>query len=263
MAHQHVLTEIDSGVGMVTLNRADRGNALDGAMIAELTEAMGVMATESAVRVVVISSLGTSFCTGTDAQWMQASLAKAPADNLNDVRAAGAMFRSVADCPKPTVARVQGMVLGGGIGLVAACDIAIASFDADFAFTETQRGLIPGVISPFILSAMSIRHARRYMLTGEPFSASEAYRLGLVHEIVADPLALDDALVEVIGALLGNGPVAMAECKSMLSLINNRPVTAELLDHIAQRSVRVRLGTEGSEGLAAFLENRLPNWAKS
>lgn len=263
MAQQNVLTEIDAGVGMITLNRPDKGNALDGAMIAELASAISAINVAPEVRVIVLSSLGDTFCAGVDPQWMQASLAKAANENLADVRAAGAMFRTLADCPKPTVARIQGPVLGGGIGLVAACDIAIASFDAKFVFNETQQGLIPGVISPFVLAAMGLRHAKRYMLTGEPFSASEAYRLGLVHEIVADPSALDDALVDVIDALLGNGPVAMAECKSLLGVINNRPVTAELLEHIAQRSVRVRLSGEAREGIAAFLAKRSPNWIKS
>lgn len=259
---QSVLTEIDAGVGMITLNRPERANALDGAMIAELSSALAEMTVNTDARIVVLSSLGDSFCAGVDARWMQASLAKAPNENLADVRAAGAMLRALADCPKPTVARIQGTVLGAGIGLVAACDIAIASFDAKFAFTETQRGVIPGVISPFVLAAMGIRHARRYMLTGEAFSASEAYRLGLVHEIVADPSALDDALVDVIDSLLSNGPAAMAECKSLLGVINNRPVTAEVLEHIAQRSVRVKLSGEAREGIAAFLANRPPNWVK-
>lgn len=262
MTYQHILTEVDQGVGIITLNRADRHNVLDGVLIDEITTAMTSMAAEPKVRAVIMSSLGSTFCGGADLGWIQAGQNKAPTENLADSRAAAAMLRAVADCPKPTVARIQGAVRGGGIGLVAACDIAIATFDAEFAFTETRNGLIPGVSSPFVLAAMSARHARRYMLTGERFSASEAYRLGLVHEIVADQVALDAALADLIEALLNNGPIAMAECKTMLALTQNRPVSAELMDHIAQRSVRVRLGAEGREGLAAALEQRPPNWVK-
>ncbi|HTJ97741.1 MAG TPA: enoyl-CoA hydratase-related protein [Rhodocyclaceae bacterium] len=259
--YQNILTELDHGVGIITLNRPDRHNAIDGVLVAELSNALSSMAADSSVRVVVLSSVGDTFCAGSDMQWLQSSAAKSDADNLADARAVGALLRALSDCPKPTVARIQGPVLGGGLGFVAACDIAIATFDAEFALTETQRGLIPGVIAPYVMNAIGARHARRYMLTAERFSASEAYRLGLVHEIVADNAALDSALSDLINALLGNGPVALAECKTTLAVMQNRPLSAELIDHMAQRSARVRAGAEGREGIAAFLEKRLPSWA--
>ncbi|HWU84327.1 MAG TPA: enoyl-CoA hydratase-related protein, partial [Rhodocyclaceae bacterium] len=210
-------------------------------------------------RVLILSGLGPSFCSGADPQWLLSLGLKGEAENLADARAMAQTLRTLADCPKPTVARIQGAVQGAGVGLVAACDIAIATFDAEFALPETQYGLIPGAIAPFINNAIGHRHARRYMLTAERFSASEAYRLGLVHEIVADSGALDNALADLVGALLANGPQALAECKATLNLIQNRPVSAELLDHMAQRSARVRADVEGREGLAARLAKRLPS----
>jgi methylglutaconyl-CoA hydratase len=212
--------------------------------------------------VLILSSVGPSFCAGTDPKWLLHSALKSEADNLADARAVATMLRALADCPKPTVARIQGPALGVGIGLLAACDIALATFDAEFAFDEVQRGQVPGVIAPYAVNAIGARHARRYMLTAERFSASEAYRLGLVHEIVADSAALDNALGDLITALLTNGPGALAECKTALTVMQNRPISAELLDHMAQRSARVRAGAEGREGLAALLEKRLPNWAQ-
>lgn len=260
-ANQTLLTEVDHGVGLITLNRPERHNVIDGILVAELTAALGAMAADSTVRVVILSSLGPSFCAGADPNWMLHTALKSEADNLADARAMAGMLRALADCPKPTVARVQGPAIGGGVGMVAACDIAIATFDAEFALPEVQRGRIPGAIAPYVLNAIGARHARRYMLTAERFSASEAYRLGLVHEIVADNAALDSALADLIDALLANGPQALAECKASLALLQNRPLSAELLDHMAQRGARVRASAEGREGLAASLEKRLPAWA--
>lgn len=258
--YQNILTELDHGVGIITLNRPDRHNAIDGLLVAELIAALAEMAADTNVRVLILSSVGSSFCAGADAKWLLHSALKSETDNLGDARAVASLLRALAECPKPTVARIQGSVLGAGLGLVAACDIAIATFDAEFALNETQRGLVPGVTAPYVMNAIGARHARRYMLTAERFSASEAYRLGLVHEIVADTAALDGALADLIDALLANGPAALAECKSALAMMQNRPVSAELLDHMAQRSARVRASAEGREGLAALLENRLPNW---
>lgn len=258
---RNVLTEVDHGVGLITLNRPERGNALDGAMIAELAAAITTMANWGEVRVVILSGLGPAFCSGADPQWLLSLALKGEAESLADARAMLQVLRALTDCPKPTVARIQGQVLGTGVGLIAACDIAIATFDTEFALTETRYGQIPGAIAPFINNAIGSRHARRYMLTAERFSASEAYRLGLVHEIVADSKALDNALSDLVEALLSNGPMALTECKSTLALIQNRPLSSELLDHMAQRSSRIRSSAEGREGLAALLAKRLPDWA--
>ena len=260
-AYQNILTEVDHGVGLITLNRPARSNALDAALVAELSAAVTAMASWSEVRVLILSGLGPSFCGGADPQWLLDSALKGEADNLADTRTVATLLRALADCPKPTVGRIHGPVLGIGVGLVAACDIAIATFETEFALNEAQCGLIPGVIAPYVVNAIGARHARRYMLTAERFSASEAYRLGLVHEIVADNAALDDALADLIDALLRNGPAALAECKATLNVTQNRPISAELLDHMAQRSARARASAEGREGLTALLETRTPHWA--
>lgn len=261
-SYQRILTEVDGGVGILTLNRLERHNALDETLVAELSNALAGMAADNAVRVIVLSSLGPTFCAGGDVEWLQRSAQKSDEENLADARAVGTLLQAIDTCAKPTVARVQGPALGGGIGLVAACDIAIATFDAHFALPETRYGLIPGVVAPYVVNAIGMRHARRYMLSGERFAAAEAYRLGLVHEIVADTAALDGALAEVIDALLQGGPQATAECKATLAAIHNQKIGADVVDAMARHSSRVRAGAEGREGMAAFLAKRAPSWTQ-
>ena len=221
------------------------------------------MATDPDVRVVVFSSTGKSFCAGADLNWMKRMAGYTYDASLEDSRAMAEMFRRVRQCPKPTVARVQGPAYGGGVGLVAACDIAIAVFDAQFALTEVKLGLIPAVISPHVIAAIGERYARRFMLTAERFSAAEAYRLGLLHEIVNDASALDEALNEIVDALLGNGPDALAECKKLIDAVVWRELSPELIEDTAQRITRRRASNEGREGMSAFLEKRAPNWRTS
>lgn len=258
--YQNIVTEIDQGVGIITLNRADRHNAFDDAMIDEISMATDAMAADASVRVVVFSSTGKSFCAGADLNWMKRMAGYSSDANLDDSRALAEMFRRVRHCPKPTVARVQGAAYGGGVGLVAACDIAIAVFDAQFALTEVKLGLIPAVISPHVIAAIGERYARRFMLTAERFSAAEAYRIGLLHEIVNDSSALDEALNEIVDALLGNGPEALAECKELIDAVAWRSLSAAVIEDTAQRITRRRASSEGREGMSAFLEKRPPNW---
>lgn len=258
--YQSIITEIDSDVGIITLNRAERHNAFDDILIAELSAAIDIMGNEPAVRVVVLSSTGKSFCAGADLQWMQRMAECSSEEGLQDSRAMAELFRRIAQCPKPVIARVQGPAYGGGAGLIAACDIAIATFDSQFALTEVQFGLIPAAISPHIIAAIGERYARRFMLSGECFSAAEAYRIGLIHDMVADENILDEALSEVINALLTNGPHALRECKDLISAVAWRPLTPELVENTAQRGHRVRASQEGREGVHAFLEKRSPSW---
>ena len=258
--YQNLLTEIDHGVGIITLNRPERHNAFDDALIAELTDAVAMMEGEDAVRVLVISSTGKSFCSGADLNWMKRAAGFSTEDSLRDSRALAEMLRCVAQIGKPTVARVQGHAYGGGVGLVAACDIAIATFDAAFSLSEVKLGIIPAVISPHVISAIGERYARRYMLTAERFAAAEAYRIGLLHEIVPDEEALDEAVGEIVDALLKNGPNALRECKELIRAVVSRPVSADLIEDTAQRICRLRASDEGREGMSAFLEKRKPNW---
>src|SRR3989338_8704304 len=180
--YNNILTEIDAGVGIITLNRPERHNAFDDALIGELSAAIDLMAAEPAVRVLVISSTGKSFCAGADLNWMKRAAAYSSEENLRDSRALAEMLRTLAQCPKPTIARVQGAAYGGGVGLVACCDVAIATFDAEFSLTEVKLGLIPAVISPHVVAAIGERYARRYMLTAGRFSAAGAYPLRPLHE---------------------------------------------------------------------------------
>ncbi len=261
--YQNIVTEIDQGVGIITLNRPDRHNAFDDAMIDEISIATSAMEADPAVRLVVYSSTGKSFCAGADLNWMKRMAGYSSQANLDDSRALAEMFRRVRQCSKPTVARVQGPAYGGGVGLIAACDIAVACFDAQFALTEVKLGLIPAVISPHVIAAIGERYARRYMLTAERFSAAEAYRIGLLHEIVNDTAGLDEALGEIVEALLGNGPEAIPECKALIDAVAWQSLSAELIEDTAQRITRLRSLSEGREGMSAFLEKRTPKWRSS
>lgn len=258
--YQTILTEIHDGVGLITLNCPERHNAFDDVLIAELTQALDQMEADDGARIIVIGSQGKSFCAGADLNWMKRAAGYSSAENLRDSRALAEMLRKLAQCTKPTVARIQGPAYGGGVGLVSCCDIAIATFEAQFALTEVKLGIIPAVISPYVIAAIGERYARRYMLTAERFSASEAYRIGLVHEIVADEAALDQAVGEIVDALLKNGPNALLECKELIRAVAWKPVTPEVIEDTAQRITRVRAFAEGREGMSAFLEKRKPYW---
>jgi methylglutaconyl-CoA hydratase len=181
-------------------------------------------------------------------------------ENRNDAMALAALMRTLAELRKPTVARVQGPAYGGGVGLVACCDIAVASLRATFALSEAKLGLVPAVISPYVVGAIGARAARRYFLTAEAMDASEAWRLGLVHEIAQDEEELDEKVGEVVDALLACGPAAQSECKALVRAVANRPVSLELVQDTADRIARIRSSPEGAEGVAAFLEKRRATW---
>ncbi|MGE3178621.1 MAG: enoyl-CoA hydratase-related protein [Vicinamibacterales bacterium] len=174
--------------------------------------------------------------------------------------ALAALMRTLAELRKPTIARVQGPAYGGGVGLVACCDIAVATVNAKFALTEAKLGLIPAVISPYVVAAIGPRAARRYFLTGEALDASDAWRLGLVHELAKDEGDLDGKVASLVEALLACGPVAQAECKSLIRAVAGRPVTLELIQDTAERIAKVRSSPEGMEGVSAFLEKRRASW---
>ena len=258
--HTLTITTRRPGVAQVTMNRPEVFNAFDEAMIGELDAAFAQLEADDTVRVVVLSGTGKSFSAGADLGWMKRMAGYSTDDNLQDSLAMAEMFRRVAQCPKPVLARVQGPAYGGGVGLVAACDIAVATFDAQFALTEVKLGLIPAVISPHVVAAIGERYARRYFLTAERFSAAEAYRIGLLHEMVADEHALDEAIGELVAPLLQNGPQAMRECKELVRAVSGKPLNQDLLDDTALRITRRRASPEGREGMSAFLEKRKPQW---
>jgi methylglutaconyl-CoA hydratase len=238
--------ERDGPVLRVTLARPERRNAFDAALIAELTEAF---ADVGDARAVVLSGEGESFCAGADVEWQRASIDLSYDENVEDAMRLYRMLESIDACPAPVVCVAHGYVLGGGSGLVACADIAIASPDATFGFTEVRLGIIPAVISPFVLPKIGSA-ARRYFLTGERFGAEAALRIGLVHEVAEDTEA---AAGTVVDALLAAGPEAVREAKR---LVRERPTGIETAQIAAAR----RTSEEGQDGLRAFLEKRPPNW---
>jgi methylglutaconyl-CoA hydratase len=258
--YQSIITEVDDSIGILTLNKADRHNALDEALIAEITNGLLELEADPRVRVVVLSSTGKSFCAGADINWLRRAAGHTAQDNLRDARSLAHLLATLNELSKPTIARVQGPAYGGGIGLIAACDIALATYDSLFALTEVKLGLLPAVVSPYVLAAIGERYCRRYLLSAERFSAAEAYRIGLLHEIVPGEEQLDEAIGEIIDSLLKNSPNAQAECKALLRAVTGQPIDESINEETAQRISRVHASPEGKEGLFAFLEKRKPNW---
>jgi methylglutaconyl-CoA hydratase len=255
-----VAIERQGPIGLLTMNRPDRHNAFDDVLIAELTEALRSMEAEDGIRVVVLSGAGKSFSAGADLNWMKRMAGFSKEENLRDAMGLGALMRTLAHLRKPTIARVHGAAFGGGVGLVACCDIAVATQSATFSLSEARLGLIPAVISPYVVAALGERAARRYFLTAERFEAVDAWRLGLVHEIAASDLEMDDKIGEIVEALLSGGPVAQREAKELIRAVAGRPVVSELIQDTAERIARVRSSPEGREGVAAFLEKRRAAW---
>jgi methylglutaconyl-CoA hydratase len=247
------------GVVWLTLDRPQVHNAFDDRLIAELTKELEDLGADAGARVVVLSGAGRSFSAGADLNWMRRSASYGEADNLADARALARLMQTLNELPKPTVARVNGAALGGGTGLVACCDIVVASAEATFGTTEVRLGLIPSVIGPYVLGTIGPRHARRLMLTGERISAAEAARIGLVHDVVA-PEQLDSAVERVLADLLKSGPAAIAAAKRLIRDLGGRPIDAPLIDGTAQRIASLRATSEAREGIGAFLEKRPPAW---
>lgn len=254
-----VLTHRDGPVAYITLNRADRHNAFDDALISSLTDAFETAGADESVRAVVLAASGPSFSAGADLGWMKRMAGYSQGENLRDARALARLMRTIDRCPKPVVAAVQGAAYGGGVGLVAACDIAIAADTAGFCLSEVKLGLIPAVISPYVIAAIGERASRRYFLTAERFAADEAHRLGLVHRVVAAD-ALAAAVADTLARLAEGGPAAQAAAKELIAGVTRPEPGVDVLDWTAQRIAAVRASDEGREGVGAFLEKRKPRW---
>jgi methylglutaconyl-CoA hydratase len=240
--------ERDGGILRITLAKPERRNAFDAALIADLHDAFSNIGD---ARVVILAGDGPSFCAGADVDWQRSSIDLSFEQNVEDALRLYRMMAAVDSCPAPLVARVQGYALGGGSGLVACADVVVAAPDATFGFTEVRLGIIPAVISPFVLAKIGEGAVRRFFLTGERFDAKTALRVGLVHEVADE---LDAAVERVVGEILKSGPEATYEAKR---LVRGRPREGEELARIA---AGLRAGAEGQEGLRAFLERREPNW---
>ncbi|MBT5415645.1 MAG: hypothetical protein HOK81_13685 [Rhodospirillaceae bacterium] len=261
MAEKAVTTEIDSrGVATVRINRAERANAYNGAVIDGLYEAAKRAAADDAVRVVVLRGTGRHFCGGADLAFLKEMGAATEARNREfSVRTTGAV-RALNELPKPTIAAVSGACYGGGMGMAASCDIAIGAEDCAFGLTEVRFGIVWSPIAHVMDAAIGTRETRRYALSGERFGAAEALRIGLLHEVVAAE-TLDPRVEAVTESLLANGPAAMAEAKALVLDLAGLRMDDETLDEIAQEAAAMRAGSEAREGLSAFLEKRPPAWA--
>ena len=256
----HVLLETDGPVGIVTLNNPDKHNAFDDVLIAELTNLLRTLDANSSVRVVILSAVGKSFSAGADLNWMKRMADYSHAENLRDAEALGRLMRTLHALSKPTIARLQGAAYGGGVGLAACCDIAVGTLAATFCLSEAKLGLIPAVISPYVIAAIGERAAHRYFLTAERFDSAEAYRIGLLHELTIDDESMDDKINDLVAAILACGPNALAEAKHLIAAVANRPIEGQVIGDTAQRIARIRASDEGKEGLAAFLDKRKARW---
>ena len=260
MSEQTIQVAIDArGVATVTMCRADKHNAFDDAVIAELTQAFEKLASDSNVRVMVLAAEGKSFSAGADLGWMKRMASYSYAENLRDGTALAIMLKTLNTLPFPTIARVQGAAFGGAVGLVSCCDMAIATPRASFSLSEVKIGLIPATISPYVVAAIGQRASRRYFMTAERFSAEEAARLGLVSQLVAEE-QLDETINSMIDTLLANSPAAIRAAKELIFAVDNRVLSDELINDTAERIARIRVSPEGQEGLGAFLEKRPAKW---
>ncbi|MBN9427584.1 MAG: enoyl-CoA hydratase/isomerase family protein [Burkholderiales bacterium] len=259
MSYQTIETALNEGVALIWLNRPELRNALNETLIAELTDAFESAIDDDSVRAILLAGHGKAFCAGADLNWMKRARDFTPEQNRADTAALARLLRTIYESPKPTVARVHGPAFAGGMGLVTACDIALASTDAKFCLSEVKLGLIPAMISPYVIKAMGESTARRYFLTAEVIEAAEAYRIGLIHDL-SMPVELDDKVNEVLGHLVQGGPQALRETKRLIRDVSGRAIDDALLADTAERIARVRAGDEGQEGIASFFEKRKPAW---
>ncbi|MBW2942271.1 enoyl-CoA hydratase/isomerase family protein [Zhongshania aquimaris] len=251
----------DSGIATITLNRPDIHNAFDDTVVAALTTAFKQAGEDPAVRLVVLASTGKSFCAGGDLNWMRRMATYTFEENLRDSNMLAEMLRTLNYLPKPTIARVQGAAYGGGVGLVACCDMAVASPEAVFCLSEVKVGLIPATIGPYVVRAIGQRASRRYFTTAELISAQKALDLGLVSEVVASN-ELDECIAGITKNLLRNGPRSVGEAKRLVLDVADGEIDATMIADTSQRIAETRGSDEGREGLTAFLEKRKPAWIK-
>ncbi len=256
---KHLDLRFDAGVSTVTLNRPEVRNAFNEEVIAELTAVFLELGRRAEVRCIVLAASGTAFCAGADLNWMKRMAGYSRDENLDDASALARMLEVIYQCPKPTIAKVQGDVYAGGLGLVTACDIAIAADTAHYCVSEVRIGLIPATISPYLIRAIGARAAHRWFLTAERFGAAQATACGLVHEAV--PAGDLDARVAALAhTLVQAGPEAIQACKKLLHDVAGQEMSDSLLQDTAERIADIRVTPEGREGIGAFLDKRKPNW---
>ena len=251
---------IETGpVSRVTLNRPEVRNAFNDEVIAEITQAFTQLGQNPQVRAIVLAAEGQAFCAGADLNWMRRMADYNPAENLLDAAQLAEMLRVMYECPKPTIARIQGDVYAGGMGLVAACDMAVSVNTANFCLSEVKLGLIPATISPYVIRAMGARAAHRYFLSAERFDALEALRIGFVHSVVSAD-ALDAKVAEIAQALVNASPDAVKACKQLVQDVAGREISAELIAGTVKAIADIRSSAQGKEGVQSFLQKRKPSW---
>ena len=262
MTYTYITCDTDPrGVTTITLERPDKHNAFNGDVIAELSNALEEIRRDRASRLMVLRASGRNFSAGADLDWMKRMAGYRRADNVRDANALAELLYRLDFLPVPTIARVQGAALGGGCGLVACCDLALAADNAVFAFSEVKLGLAPATISPYVIRAIGARPARRYFQTAERFDAVRARELGLVSEVM-EVEVLDEAVEKTVELILANSPGAVRAAKQLVFGVAGKPLTPELMQHTSESIADLRAAEEGKEGLSAFLEKRKPAWLK-
>ncbi len=262
MSEPNLLVETDArGVARISLNRPAIHNAFDDRLIADLTLVLRRIESDPAVHVVVLTGSGQSFSAGGDLHWMRRMAGYSDAENVADAMALAELLRSLNELGKPTVARVNGAAFAGGLGLVCCCDVAVAAAEAVFSISEVRLGLVPATISPYVVAAIGARASRRYFLTGERFSAAEAQRIGLVHE-VAPRAQLDAAVETIVAAILEGGGHAQARSKRLIAEVAGRAIGESVMALTARAIAEARASSEAREGLAAFFDKRKPGWKR-
>jgi len=248
------------GVAMIALNRPEVHNAFDEVMIREVIEAFRDLGADEAVRVIVIAAEGKSFCAGADLNWMKRASAYDEDQNREDAGELALMLNAIYACPKPVIARVHGNAFGGGVGVVAAADIAVGVADVLFSLSEVKLGIIPAVISPYVIEAIGARYAHRYFISAERFSGAEAFRIGLLHDLASSEDAMDEQIAVLCTTLLANGPKAIESAKNLIQAVAQKSIDDELMEDTIERIAQIRSSPEAKEGISAFLEKRKPDW---
>ncbi len=254
-----VSTQIEGGVARITLDNPEKRNAFDDSIIASLTQAFERAGSDAAIRVVVLQAAGKHFSAGADLNWMRAMGKLDAQQNRDDALRLASLMQAIDQCPKPVVARVQGAAFGGALGLICAADMAVAADNARFCLSEVKLGIVPAVISPYVVRALGARQANRYFMTAEVIPADRALSLGIAHEVVPES-ELDATVDALVDALLSAAPQAQIEARNLIARVSHGPIDRAMLEHTADLIARLRTGDEGQEGLSAFLEKRTPNW---
>ena len=259
MATDKIRINIDNHIAHVILTQPEKHNAFDDSVIMDLTNAFDLVTKDPNIRVLVLGGEGKTFSAGADLEWMRRMSDYNEIENLTDAKSMANMLKTLNDCPKPTIARVHGAAYGGGVGLVACCDIAIATENAKFCLSETKLGLAPSTISPYVINAISEKYARRFFLTAEVFDSYTAKEIGLI-SMVTNNNKIDEEIDLLINNLLENGPMAIAACKELINVVGKGNPKHNIIDYTANHIAKLRASDEGKEGINAFLEKRKPIW---